>query len=244
MARLDGKVILVTGAGSGIGRADVLQLVADGANIVAAEINEDAGRAVAQDSGAMFVRLDVRDEGAWRDTIGATIAAFGKLDAVVNNAGITMITDIETTSIEDFRAVNAVNVEGTFLGCKHAIAAMRERGGAIVNMSSIAALRAYPTTPAYTASKGAVQALTKAVAGHCLMKGYAIRCNSVHPGGILTPMVEAALERMDPGDRVHAVKLGRPEDVAKVVSFLVSDDGAHLNGAEIVVDGGHIILPH
>lgn len=244
MARLDGKVVLVTGAASGIGRADALRLAADGAKVIAADLNEDAGKTLEQECGAKFVRLDVREESAWRDTIAFALRTFGSLDAVVNNAGVTMITDIETTTLEDFRFVNAVNTEGTFLGCKHAILAMRERGGSIVNMSSIAALRAYPTTPAYTASKGAVQALTKAVSGHCLAKGYAIRCNSVHPGGILTPMVEMALANMEASDRVHAVKLGRPEDVAKVVSFLVSDDSAHINGTEIVVDGGHIILPH
>jgi 3(or 17)beta-hydroxysteroid dehydrogenase len=244
MARLDGKVVLVTGAASGIGAADVLQLVADGARVVAADINAELGARSAREAGASFVHLDVREAAAWRDAIAQCLQTHGRLDAVINNAGVTMITDIETTSIEDFRFVNAVNTEGTFLGCKHAIAAMRERGGSIVNMSSIAALRAYPSTPAYTASKGAVQALTKAVAGHCMMKGYAIRCNSVHPGGILTPMVEMALANMEAGDRVHAVKLGKPADVAKVVSFLVSDESAHINGAELVIDGGHIILPH
>lgn len=243
MANLEGKVVLVTGAASGIGRADVLQLARDGARVIAADLNE-AGQELDQPGKVKFFRLDVREEAAWRDAIAFAQREFGPLGAIVNNAGVTMITDIETTSIEDFRLVNSVNTEGTFLGCKHAILAMREQGGAIINMSSIAALRAYPTTPAYTASKGAVQALTKAVAGHCLMRGYAIRCNSVHPGGILTPMVEAALANMDPADRVHAVKLGRPEDIARVVSFLVSDDSAHMNGAEIVIDGGHIILPH
>jgi 3(or 17)beta-hydroxysteroid dehydrogenase len=245
MGRVDGKVAIVTGAASGLGAADARRLVAEGANVVLTDVNAEGGETLASELGdaAKFIRHDVADENNWQEVIAATLAAFGQLDVLVNNAGIVRIGSVEDTDLETWRQIMAVNADGTFLGCKHALPAMKERGGSIINMSSVAGLMAVPPFFAYGASKGAVRALTKSVAVHCKNRGYAIRCNSIHPGGFTTSMVEGL--GSDPGiaangDLLAAVRpeptLGQPEEMANLVLFLASDESRHINGSELVID--------
>jgi len=249
MGRVDGKAVLVTGAASGIGRATAALLAAEGARVAVADIAVEPGEAAAAEIGgdACFIPLDVRDEARWREATAAVVPRFGRLDVLVNNAGLFPWGSIEDTSLADWRAAHAVNAEGVFLGCKYAVAAMKATGGgAIVNISSIAALVGTPTFTAYSASKGAVRSLTKCVALHCAKEGYGIRCNSVHPSFIDTPMVAGAVAGHAAPDRFRAAldranplgHIGRPEDVARMVLFLASDESAFVNGAEMVVDGG------
>jgi 3(or 17)beta-hydroxysteroid dehydrogenase len=249
MSRVGGKVAIVTGGASGLGRATAERLVREGARVVISDVNETLGKeaAAALGASARFLPHDVRDEQSWRTVMAETQRAFGALHVLVNNAGIVVVRSIEDTTVEELRRVLAVNLEGVFLGCKHAIPAMRAAGsGSIVNLSSTAGLVGTPPFAAYSASKGGVRLLTKTVAAHCLQLGYPIRCNSVHPGGMDTPMVENLPQGIAGASEV-TVKLmgqlptvpsGQPEDVANVVLFLASDESRHMNGAEVVVDYG------
>jgi 3(or 17)beta-hydroxysteroid dehydrogenase len=246
---MDGKVILVTGAASGLGRAQATLLAREGARVAASDVNEAGGAALAEALGppACFLRHDVRDEDSWRRVIGETQGRFGRLDGLGNNAGIVVIATIEETTLEQWRAVQAVNSDGVFLGCKHAIPALlRGGGGSIVNLSSAAALVGTPAFAAYSASKGAVRSLTKTVAVHCALRGYAIRCNSIHPGGIETPMLQslgtlaakAAPMALELLAKQTTARVGQPEDVAELVLYLLSDASGLVNGAEIAIDAG------
>src|SRR5258706_2736720 len=177
--RVEDKVAIVTGAASGIGRGTAEVLAREGARVVLTDVNEEQGREAAKAIGgdAVFVRHDVSDEASWHAVIEATLARFGRLDVLVNNAGIIIVADVEETTVEQWRKIMAVNAEGVFLGCKHAIPAMRRSGGgSIINLSSAAGLVGTPMFPAYSASKGAVRLLTKSVAAHCRGKGDAIPC--------------------------------------------------------------------
>jgi NAD(P)-dependent dehydrogenase (short-subunit alcohol dehydrogenase family) len=254
MGRVQDKVAIVTGGGTGIGRATARRLAEEGAAVTVADLNAEAGEAVALEIGGQFARLDVRLEADWRRLMAEVLARHGRLDILVNNAGILATQEsqtIEDTGLEEWRKVQAVNVEGVFLGCKHAVEAMRGNsgpgGGAIVNLSSIAGLVATPHVAAYGASKGAVRQLTKSVAIYCGRKGYGIRCNSVHPGIVQTDMGEQVM-RLGGADPERAWKArvaqipigeaGRPEDIANGILFLASDEARHITGAELVIDGG------
>lgn len=246
MARLAGKVAIVTGGAQGLGRADCEALAREGAKVVVTDVKEAEGRAVAdalnaeRAGTALFLPQDVRDEQRWREVIARTVAEFGGLHVLVNNAGIVIPGTPEETTLEQFRLQNAVMSEGVFLGCKHAIPAMRDSGGgSIVNMSSIATHLGYPVFFAYSAAKGAIRSMTKAVAVWCQMQKYGIRCNSLHPGAADTPMVAEANRLLQIPDEFYTKSgpgLGRPEDVASVVVFLASDESRFINGAELVLD--------
>ncbi len=249
MGRVSGKVALVTGGASGLGKATAAALAREGAKVVVADVNEAGAKQLAGELGgaALALRLDVTSEADWQRAIAETLRAFGALHVLVNNAGIVVVRSIEDTSVEELRRVLAVNVEGVFLGCKHAIPAMRAAGsGSIINLSSAAGLVGTPPFAAYSASKGAVRLLTKTVAAHCMLLGYPIRCNSIHPGGMDTPMVrELGSGVVGAGPSTLAVlgKMatgpgGQPEDVANLALFLASDEAKHLNGSEIAIDGG------
>lgn len=248
--RVEGKVVLVTGAASGLGAASVRMLVREGARVAITDLNEAGGQALAKELGeaTRFWRLDVTREEDWSSVVDAVLAAFGRLDVVVNNAGIGIPKDVEALSLKEWRLVHAVNSDGVFLGCKHGIRAMRQCGarGSIINLSSVAGLVGVGNLPAYCSSKGAVRLLTKSVALHCAQKGYGIRCNSVHPVYVDTPMVDAlasasgdaakAKERMAKG--IPLGRLGHPDEVASAIIYLASDESSLMTGSELVLDGG------
>lgn len=246
MGRVSGKVALITGAASGLGAADAARLAAEGASVVLTDMNEELGRRTAAAiPGALFLRHDVRDEAQWRGVIAEAMARFGGLHVLVNNAGIVTFSNVEETSLDDYRRVNAVMSEGTFLGCKTVIPAIaRSGGGSIINMSSVAALKGLSTIPAYTAAKGAILALTRSVAMHCQEKNYDIRCNAIVPGAHRTPMTEAALALLPPDyiglDQIRKGQ-GDPSDVADLVLFLASDESRRITGTSIVIDQGETV---
>ena len=255
MGRLEHKVTLVTGAARGIGEAIARAFVGEGARVVVTDIQDGLGREVAASLGerAEYRRLDVREEADWSAVVSAVVAAHGRLDVVVNNAAITGLEDgpaahdPEHASLEDWRAVHHTNLDGVFLGCKHAIGAMRPRGsGSIINISSRSGLVGIPAAAAYASSKAAVRNHTKTVALYCAGQGLNIRCNSVHPAAVLTPIWEPMLgDGPDRGDRMAALtadtplkRFGTPEEVAAVVVLLASDEAAYMTGAELNIDGG------
>ena len=254
MGRVDKKIAIVTGGGNGIGRAIAERLAVEGAIVTVTDKNPEAGKAVADGVDTMqFLEHDVRIEADWAKVMASVTRQHGRLDLLINNAGILATEssqDVESTSLDQWRTVNAVNSEGVFLGCQQGIEAMKATGGSIVNLSSIAALMATPHLSAYGASKAAVRQLTKTVAVHCGRKGYRIRCNSVHPGVIQTSMGDQVMA-LGGGNveqkwaaRIAAIPLGEAgtvHDVASCVLFLASDEARHITGAELVVDGGMTI---
>jgi len=255
MQRLSGKIALVTGAARGIGAAISQAFVNEGAVVWLTDIDVDGGQAFAQRLGAAarFQRLDVRLEDEWQVAIDALLAREGRLDIVVNNAGITgfeqgvVAHDPEHAELRHWRDVHATNLDGTFLGCRYAIRAMRRTGaGAIINLSSRSGMVGIPAAAAYASSKAAVRNHSKTVALYCAEQGLAIRCNSIHPAAILTPMWEPMLgDGPDRAARMAAFvadtpmrRFGQPEEVAAVAVMLACDEAAYMTGTEITIDGG------
>jgi 3(or 17)beta-hydroxysteroid dehydrogenase len=245
MGRVAGKIALVTGAASGLGRADAQILAREGATVIVTDINEIAGAAVAaeiSDRGgkASFLRLDVADPQQWSSAMDEIRRRFGLLHVLVNNAGFAIADDPERCSLDAYRRHNAIMNEGVFLGCQAALPLMKATGsGSIINMSSIASHLGYPLFFAYSAAKGAVRALSKALAVHCQMQGYNIRVNTIHPGAIDTPMIDetaAQLGVTNKADMIPVVGMGVPDDVANAVLFLASDESRFINGAELIID--------
>ncbi len=247
--RVAGKIAIVTGAASGIGKATAAHLAREGATVVLTDRDDVRGAAAAAELGAphRFRALDVTDEAGWTRVVDDTVADLGRLDILVNSAGIGILGDIEQQTLAHFRLQYAVNAEGTFLGCRAAIGAMkRTGGGSIVNVSSVAGLVGDPNLAGYCASKGAVRLLTKSVALHCARAGYQVRCNSIHPSFIDTPMVAAMAEAMGDADKardrlVKASPLGRlghVDDVSALILYLASDESRFVTGTEIALDGG------
>ncbi|MCB1689476.1 MAG: glucose 1-dehydrogenase [Halioglobus sp.] len=252
MGRVAGKVALVTGGASGMGKADAQLLAAEGATVVVADLNEVEGEAVAAAIGdsAVFKRLNVTDEDNWKSVIAEIVEQFGKLDILVNNAGIIALGTVVDTTLESWRLVNSVNSDGVFLGCKHAIPAMAASGGgSIINMSSVAAIHGQSFVAAYTASKGAVRALTKSIAMYCKEQKNGIRCNSIHPDGVKTPMVVKVATGKETASQEDIEAIGKfgnmcePEDIANLVLYLASDESRFVNGAEMLIDNASTITP-
>jgi 3(or 17)beta-hydroxysteroid dehydrogenase len=240
-----GKIALVTGGASGLGRADARVLAREGATVILTDINETAGAAVAAEisnSGgkASFLPLDVADPQQWSRAMDEVRRRFGLLHVLVNNAGIAIADDPERCSLEAYRRHNAIMNEGVFLGCQAALPLMKAAdSGSIINISSIASHLGYPAFFAYSAAKGAVRALSKALAVHCQMQGYNIRVNTIHPGAIDTPMIDqtaAQLGVTNKADMIPVVGMGVPDDVANAVLFLASDESRFINGAELIID--------
>ncbi len=247
--RVADKVVVVTGAASGIGRATATLLAREGATVVLTDVVADAGEALAKELGGphVFLRHDVSSEPQWQDAIGQTLQRFGHINGLVNNAGVggpVPAPSIETETLEGWRRINAINLEGVFLGCKHAVPAIRDAGGgSIVNVSSLAAMVGTHQLPAYGAGKAGVRQLTKSVAMHCAFKGYRIRCNSVHPGVIITPMGESMFkgDEREKAKYLRSIPLrmfGEPADIGYAVLYLISDESKFVTGAEFVIDGG------
>lgn len=251
MDRVKGKVAIVTGAASGLGKGAASLLAKEGAKVILTDINEAGGKEAAEeirrDGGeAIFLKLDVSNESDWSEVIKKTLTEFGRLDVLLNNAGVELVKEIADTSLEEWRWLMSVNLDGVFLGTKYGIRAMRESGGgSIINISSVAGIvGTFDDTAAYCASKGGVRLLTKAAALECSKAGhdYNIRVNSIHPGVIKTPMVEALLEDKDIRERlkdIHPIGfIGEPTDIAYVVLYLASNESRLVTGSEMVIDGG------
>ena len=251
MGRLTGKVAIITGGAKGLGEADARMFAREGATVILTDVDRENGTRLASDIGGKveFHYHDVRKEAGWKSLIDDVVQRHGKLDILVNNAGVVELGTIETQTEEDYRFIMAVSADGTFFGCKHAVLAMKKTGGgSIVNMASIASVQGEPVVAAYSAAKGAIESLTRSVAVHCANNRYNIRCNSVHPAGILTPMVMGiAGKSADPTLRPASEgpppsKLGEPDDIAYTVLFLASDESKFINGAEIRVDNGKSVV--
>ena len=245
--RLRGKVALVTGGASGIGLATGLRFAEEGATVVLADIDAaGAVRAAERHERLEAATLDVTDETAWLAAVDGVVARHGRLDVLLNSAGISPFADIETCTTAEYKRVMAVNVDSVFFGCRNAVRAMKDHGGSIVNISSVSGLIGGHNTAAYNASKGAVRLLTKSVALHCARKRYGIRCNSVHPTFIETPMVENVVRQTrDPqatrekmAASVPLGRMGTAREVADMILYLASDESQFVTGAEFVIDGG------
>lgn len=247
MGRLDEKVALVTGAAQGIGEATARLFASEGASVVVADIDGELGQKVADDVGSLarFISLDVTDPDQWQAAMDGLLGEFGRLDVLVNNAGISPAASIEDATLDQWQRVFKINGDSVFLGCKFGVEAMKKgSGGSIVNLSSITGIRAAGELAAYSSSKGAVRLLTKSVALHAGQ--YHIRCNSIHPGGVHTRMLDEFLDRMPDAVAAKAQmgqgnpigRVGEPIDIANAILFLASDDSSWVTGAELVVDGG------
>jgi 3(or 17)beta-hydroxysteroid dehydrogenase len=248
--RLDGKTALITGGSSGLGAGMVKRFVAEGAKVIIADIDAENGKALAAEMGnqASFSKLDVTQEEDWQRVL---LSESGPIDILVNNAGITTYGSIEKVTLAEFRHEFEIDVVGVFLGCKYAIANMKQKGsgGSIINMSSLAGIKATADLAAYNAAKAAVTHLTKSVAMHCAKSGYGIRCNSIHPGVIRTPILDKVLEQVPNPEEVYAGwvavhpigRIGTPEDIAAMAVYLASDESTFTTGAEMRVDGGSSI---
>jgi len=254
--RVKGKVALVTGGASGIGRACALLLGQEGATVVITDIQDDMGRDCATKikkggGDAIYLHHDVANEDAWKSVIAETKSKFGRLDILVNNAGIAIAGPITEMSLADWRRQESINLDGVFLGVKHGLPLMRESGGgSIINISSLAGLKGSPNLAAYCATKGGVRLFSKAVAMECAQMRDNVRVNSVHPGVIETPIWLGIIPgASEPGANapdldqlsetiVPIGKKGIPEDIAAGVLYLASDESRYVTGSELVIDGG------
>jgi len=249
MGRMEGKVAIVTGGAMGLGEADSRALAREGARVVVTDVNRERGAAVAKSIGGEYVFHDVTNEAQWTQLIADVVKKYGALHVLVNNAGIVEPGNIETQTYDEYKRQMAVSADGTFLGCKYAVPAIaKSGGGSIINMASIASKRGVHNVAAYCAAKGAVEALSRAVAVHCLIEKNNVRCNSIHPGSIDTPMVRGIGAKLVAAGLVNTQtpntppptqqRLGEPLDIANLVLFLASDESKFISGQEFVPDGG------
>jgi len=249
MGRVDGKIALITGAGSGLGRAMAIMLAKEGAKVVATDINLQSATETAEMIGENVLALeqDVTSEIRWQEVLAETKKHFGGLNILVNNAGIGGGSDVEHTDFETWKKVHAIDLDSVFLGCKYAISYMEKTDGlgSIVNISSIAGIIAGHNIAAYNSAKAAVRHLSKSVALHCARKKNGIRCNSVHPTFVKTPILDKMFERLGTNQgqeklarQIPIGHIGEPDDIAYGVLYLASDESKFMTGAELVLDGG------
>lgn len=250
VARLEGKIAIVTGGASGIGASTARIFAREGAKVVVTDVQDALGTKVAQEIGGHYLHHDTSDESQWASVMEATRSKFGRLDVLMNNAGIFAGATIEDTTLELWNRVIAVNLTGVMLGCKHAIGTMKNNpGGAtgsIVNVSSITGFIGLANGAAYTASKGGVRLLTKSVAVHCARLYKRIRCNSLHPGAIDTPMNQAAFDTSGDPEGMRAFfssiqpvgRMATSDEMGECALFLASDEASFVTGTELVADGG------
>ena len=256
MGRLAGRVALVSGGASGIGKASAMRLAEEGAKVVVADIDAQLGQqtvsAIQGNAGtATFMQLDVTSESQWQECVAATVDVYGGLNILVNNAGIAVGGSILTMTLEDWQRQQAINLDGVFLGVKYAIPAMIESGnGSVINISSVAGIKGSANLAAYNATKGGVRLFTKGVARECSASRWPVRVNSVHPGVIETPiwdkmnpeLLDTGMNTMDLESMAEQVvptgQLGKPLDIANGVVFLASDESSYMTGTELIIDGG------
>ena len=248
MNRVLDKVAIVTGAASGLGKAIAVLLAKEGAKIITTDINEGTGKAVAEEINktggkCLFVKQDVTSESGWRDLVDMIMERFGTLDVLVNCAGVFLPASIAETTLEKWRWVMSINLDGVFLGTKYSAEAMKKSGGgSIINMSSAGGIIGTANASAYASSKGAVRLFTKAAAVEYSKSynDYNVRVNSVHPGVIETPMTAPLIDeaRDDMLGWLPVGAFGKPDDVAYGVLYLASDESRYLTGSELVIDGG------
>jgi 3(or 17)beta-hydroxysteroid dehydrogenase len=243
MGRVQDKIALVTGAASGLGLATSKRLAQEGAKVVMVDIDEARGSAEAASiEGAEFRVLNVTREDDWIALISEIELEYGRLDILLNSAGIVQLASIEETTEALWRKINAVGTDGTFFGCKYALELMKKAGsGSIINMCSTASIQGMPNVFAYAASKSAIRGMTKSIACLSAQEGYGVRCNSVHPGNMDTPMLQGVAQVVRENNPEAAagmdkVWVGQPEDIANMVLFLASDESRSVNGAAMVVD--------
>ncbi len=244
MGKLDGKVALITGGANGQGAAESRLFAGEGANVVVADIDDEPGKLLADELGdaAVYMRLDVTSEDEWEAAIRATHDTFGRLDVLINNAGILKFSPLAATTLDDYMTVIRVNQVGVFLGMRSVVASMTQAGGgSIVNVSSVEGMFGGPFLVAYTASKFAVRGMTKVAAVE--LGQFGIRVNSIHPGTIDTPMLDIpGVDRADMrkafGKAVPLGRMGTPEDIAGLCLFLASDDSGYVSSGEFLIDGG------
>lgn len=253
MGKLDGRVAIVTGGGRGLGAAAVEALSAEGAFVVIADVLDDAGTALATQlseagHGASYSRLDVTQASAWAELVDATMAEHGRIDCLVNNAGINIPITIEDASEEQFRSIIDVNLIGPFLGIKAVLPAMRQSAsGSIINIASNSTAMVLPATSLYGATKSGLANLTKTTAVHCALRGDNIRVNSIHPGAHLTemmsnPQVQAMPQVKSLVAAIPMGRMGQPAEFGKLVAFLASDDSSYMTAAELFTDGGLTVV--
>lgn len=247
--RVQDKVALVTGGARGIGAASARLLVEQGAQVLISDIDEQAGAALAEALGpaASFIRHDASDEAQWQRVMDIVAERHGRLEILLNNAGMLQPGNIEETSLGDWERLMRVNAASVFLGCRAGIALMKQHGGSIINLSSVAALAGRDDYLAYSASKGAVAALSRSVAAFCRRRRYRIRCNSLHPDGVLTDMTRGGFpEGVEPArltiDSDPMNRMCLPEDVAASVLYLASDEARAVNGVELRIDSGQLVM--
>jgi NAD(P)-dependent dehydrogenase (short-subunit alcohol dehydrogenase family) len=245
--RLAGKAAIVTGGASGIGEAIVRRFRAEGADVLLCDVDEAGGAQVAEESGAIFQRHDVAAEADWQDAIDRVAARFGRLDIVVNNAGIVSNQDIAGTMLESWNRIVAVNLTGPMLGCRFGIEAMRNNpggpSGSLINLGSTTSFLGLANDAAYTMSKAGVVGLTRSIATWCAREGLPIRCNSLHPGATRTAILARAFEAHPEVEiKVNAMspmgRMGDPAEVANLALYLASDESTYSTGAQFLVDGG------
>lgn len=258
MGRLEGKTALVTGAAQGIGGGIAAAMSREGATVIIADINEAGATALAESIGAAAIHLDVSSEQGWADASEHCAQQHGQIDILVNNAGLELVKPMKDHALTEWRKLMSVNVDGIFLGCKafedQLIASSASGAPAsVINISSIAGLVGYPDQLAYNTSKGAVRHMSKSLAIEWTAHGHQIRCNSIHPGCIRTPMLEMAVEGWvengsvpseDPWGAVASLcpmnMVGMPEDIAMGAVYLASDEAKFVTGIELVIDGGWV----
>ena len=255
--RVEGKIALVTGGAQGLGEASARMLAKEGARVVITDVNIEGARKIADSvnetrkGAAIAIRHDVTQEEQWVHALAQTHKAFGGLHVLVNNAGIGLTKDLEDITLEEWRNVHAIDLDGVFLGCKLAVGMMAKTvketklGGSIVNISSISGIIAGHNMAAYNSAKAAVRHLSKSVALYCARKGYGIRSNSVHPVFIATPILDPLVQRFGKEEayaklarQVPLGTIGEPDDIAYAVLYLASDESKFVTGAELKVDGG------
>lgn len=249
MGVLTGRTAIVTGAASGLGYGIAERFVAEGARVILADIDETGGETAAAKLGqaTQFMRHDTSRVEDWQRLIAMAEQSFGGLDILVNNAGVTLMGSVEDVAIEDFDKTWAINTRGTFLGCRFAIGLMKQKkSGAIVNIASVSAFKPQPELVAYNASKAAVALMTQSIALHCAKSGYGIRCNSINPGVIHTPMLDKVIAQVENGEALmdsykamHPIgRIGVPGDIAGMAVYLASDAASFITGSAFTVDGG------